>query len=136
MSRAVTTALLERCFAAFNAGDHAGLLENLSDDVVLDLGRSRREIGTERLRWLLAQASRHFQVSVSDIVTMTDEGGGRAAAEFTLRGRHATADGLSPASGRSFSEPGGIFVEIDDDLVTRLSIHLDMASLGALLETH
>ena len=134
MSRADTATLIERCLAAFNASDHAALLDCVSEDVALDTGPGRREIGKERLRWLMAFGTRHFRASVSDIVVMTDDVGGRAAAEFTLRGSYAeTTEGLPAANGQSFSVQTGIFVEVDDGLVTRLSTHFDRTGFAALL---
>jgi len=134
MSRTATTSLLQRCFDAFNAGDHDLLLECVADDVALDLNRGRREIGKDKLRWFLALRMRHFEDRVADIAVMTDEGGGRAAAEFTLRGRYvATAEGLPPASGQTYSAPAGMFLEIDDGLITRASVQLDLDDFVARL---
>ena len=134
MNRTTTTSLLERCFQAFNANDHAVLLTSLADDVALEVNQGAREFGRERFRWFLALRTRHFNDRVSDIVIMTDESGGRAAAEFTLRGRYvATAGDLPSAAGQSYSLAVGIFLEIDDGLITRVSAHFNMAELIAQL---
>jgi steroid delta-isomerase-like uncharacterized protein len=134
MNRATVTALLKRCFEAFNANDHAVLLTCLSDDVALDINQGAREFGKERFRWFMALRARHFKDQVSDIVIMTDESGGRAAVEFTLRGRYlVTAEPLPRASGQGYSLPVGLFLEIDDGLITRVSAHFSMAELTAQL---
>lgn len=134
MNRATIVSLLERCFEAFNANDHAVLLTCLADDVALEVNQGAREFGKERFRWFLALRARHFNHKVSDIVIMTNESGGRAAAEFTLRGSYlATADELPRATGQSYSLSVGIFLEIDDGLITRVSAHFSMAELIAQL---
>lgn len=134
MNRATATSLIERCFEAFNANDHAVLLTCLSDDVALDINQGLREFGKERFRWFLALRARHFSDKVSDIVMMTDESGGRAAAEFTLRGSYlVTAESLPRATGQSYSLRIGIFLEIDDGLISRVSVHFSMAELIAQL---
>ena len=45
MPRAATLALLERYYAAFNAGNWDSMLECLSDDVAHDLNQGARQVG-------------------------------------------------------------------------------------------
>lgn len=134
MSRADTESLLRRCFDAFNASDHAAILASVSEEVALDIGYGPRETGRDKLRRLLAERAGHFEDRAGDLAIMTDESGVRAAAEFTLRGRYvATAPGFAPASGQSYSVPASILVEVDDGLITRASLHVDMDGLAARL---
>lgn len=134
MNRAVTVSLLQRCFEAFNRGDHAVVLACVADDVAHDVNDAPREIGKERFRWFLALRARHFRDRLSDIVIMTDEGGGHAAAEFTLRGKYvATLEGFPRADDQGYSLPVGVFLEVDEGLVTRVSIHFKLSDLIAQL---
>lgn len=135
MSRAETTALVKTYLEALNAGDLDGLLACLSEDVAHDFNQGRREIGRDKFRWFMATRNRHYREKLSDIVIMTDDAGGRAAAEFTMRGTYLeTADGLPAASGQSYSLPAGIFFEIDDRLISRVTTYYNLSDWTAQVE--
>ena len=127
MSQAETVALIERYIAAFNAGDSEGMLACLSDDVAHDINQGGREIGKDKFRWFLGMMGRHYREELSDVVVMTGQGGGRAAAEFTVRGTYlSTAEGLPEANGQTYSLPAGIFFEIDDGLISRVTTYYNL----------
>lgn len=124
MSETETRDLVKNYLAAFNAGDHEGMLALLTDDVAHDINEGGREIGKEKFRWFLGLMSRHYRETLSDIAVMTAPGGVRAAAEFTVRGTYlTTAEGLPEASGQSYTLPGGIFLEVDDGLISRVTAY-------------
>lgn len=128
MSEAGTRALVERYIDAFNAGDSEGMLACLSDDVAHDINQGGREIGKDKFRWFLGMMDRHYREELADVAIMVGEGGGRAAAEFTVRGTYlATAEGLPEASGQRYSLPAGIFFEIDDGLISRVTTYYNLA---------
>ena len=53
--------------------------------------------------------------------------GVRAAAEFTVHGKYlATAEGLPAANGQSYTLPAGIFFEIDDGLISRVTTYYNL----------
>ncbi|UUP16231.1 ketosteroid isomerase-related protein [Nitratireductor thuwali] len=127
MSETETRDLVENYLAAFNAGDHEGMLALLADDVVHDVSQGGREIGKEKFRWFLGLMSRHYRETLSDIAIMTAPGGVRAAAEFTMRGTYlTTVEGLPEASGQSYALPGGIFFEVDDGLISRVTAYYNL----------
>lgn len=130
-----TQALVQRYLEALNAGDHAAMLALVGEDVAHDPFDAAREIGRDKLRWRLGLAARHFDERLADIAIMTDEGGVRAAAEFTVRGKYlATAEGLPEARGQSYALPGALVFEVDEGLITRISAYRNpvqwMAALG------
>lgn len=128
MSESEARGLIERYLAAFNASDHEAMLSLVSEDVAFDDEWGERLIGKEKLRWSLGLAARHFREELSDIAVMTAPGGGRAAAEFTLRGTYlATADKLPEARGQRYVLPAGMFFEIDDGLITRVTAYRPVA---------
>ncbi|CAG0977642.1 MAG: cytosolic protein [Rhizobiaceae bacterium] len=134
MSEPEARELVGRFVAAFNAGDHEAMLALLSDDVAHDLADGRREIGRDPFRWFLGLQARHFRETWADVAVMAGEGGGRAAAEFTRRGTYlAAADGLPPASGQRYAVAAGLFFEVDDGLITRVSDYSSLATLAAAL---
>lgn len=128
MSEAETRALVGRYIDAFNAGDSEGMLACLSDDVAHDINQGGREIGKDKFRWFLGMMDRHYKEELADVAIMVGEGGGRAAAEFTVRGTYlSTAEGLPEASGQRYSLPAGIFFEIDDGLISRVTTYYNLA---------
>ena len=127
MNREDTTALIRRYLEAFNAKDSDAMLDCLSDDVIHDINQGGREIGKEKFRWFNARMSRHYDEDLGDIVIMVDESGTRAAAEFTVRGTYlATDEGLPEANGQHYSLPAGIFFEIDDGLISRVTMSYNL----------
>ncbi|MCT8996814.1 nuclear transport factor 2 family protein [Chelativorans intermedius] len=134
MSETDTRALIERYLAALNAGDHDAMLDCLDDSIAHDTREGRREIGREAFRWALARTARHFREELGDIAIMTAPGGVRAAAEFTVRGTYlASAEGLPPAEGQSYRLQAGMFFEVDDGRITRLSECFSLSALKAAL---
>ena len=128
MSEAETLKLVERYIAAFNAGDNDGMLACLSEDVAHDINQGGREIGKDKFRWFLGMMDRHYREELADVVVMVGQGGSRAAAEFTVRGTYlATAEGLPEANGQTYSLPAGIFFEIDDNKISRVTTYYNLA---------
>lgn len=122
MPRSETKTLIGDYLAAFNANDTDALLDLLDEDVVHDINQGGREIGRDKFRWFLGQMHQHYRETLHDIVIMTSEDGNRAAAEFTVRGTYlATAEGLPEASGQTYSLSAGLFFEIDDGKISRVS---------------
>lgn len=127
MSRDNTIALIRRYLEAFNAKSSDAMLACLSDDVAHDINQGERQIGKEKFRWFNAKMSRHYDEELGDIAIMVDETGTRAAAEFTVRGTYlATDEGLPEANGQRYSLPAGIFFEIDDDLISRVTMSYNL----------
>ena len=128
MQRSEAEALVKRYLDAFNKGDVDGMLACLHEDVAHDINQGGREIGREKFRWFMATMNRHYREALSDVVVMADESGRRVAAEFTVRGTYLeTAEGLPQADGQSYSLPAGIFFEIDEALISRVSTYYNLA---------
>lgn len=122
MSRDATAALIRTYLEAFNAKDFDGMLACLGEDVIHDVNQGGREIGREKFRWFNAKMTRHYDENLADIEIMVNESGSRAAAEFTVHGSYlATDEGLPEANGQRYSLPAGIFFEIDDRLISRVT---------------
>lgn len=132
MSEQDSRAIVKRYIDAFNASDHEAMLSLLSDDVAHDVNEGGREIGKEKFRWFLGMMGRHYRENLEDVAVMVAEGGGRAAAEFTVKGTYlATAEGLPEANGQTYSLPAGIFFDIDDGEITRVTTYYNLADWTA-----
>ena len=129
MTASRSRALVRSFLDALNAANHDAALAMLGEDVVHDT-HDGRKIGKDEFRWFLGMASRNFRETISDVAIMVDEGGGRAAAEFTARGVYlSTVEGLPAADGQSYALREGMFFEIDDGLITRVTACRDHAEL-------
>lgn len=121
-------ALVERYYAAFNAGDMATFLSLLTDDVVHDINQGGRETGKDAFRAFMDRMNRHYREQLVDLVVMCNADGSRAAAEFTVLGEYlATDEGLPPARGQAYRLPAGAFFEIRGGKVARVSNYYNLA---------
>lgn len=127
MSQKETRALIERYFDAFNVSDHEAMADLLHEDVAHDINQGEREIGRDAFRRFNAMMSKHYRETLRDIEIMVSDSGIRAAAEFTVDGTYvATADGLPPANGQAYSLPAGIFFEVDDGRISRVTTYYNL----------
>lgn len=120
--------LIARYYTAFNAGDAAGMLACVSDDVEHRVN----EGGIRRGRALFAEFCSHMGVSyreeLRDIVIFTAQGGTRAAAEFTVQGTYLTTDpGLPEARGQVYTLPAGAFFDVAAGRITRVTTFYNLA---------
>jgi len=134
MSETAAHQVVERFLAALNDSDTDAMMALLSEDVAFDTREGEREIGKEKFDWHLGLSTRHFRERYDDIAVMVAPGGIRAAAEFTVSGTYlATKEGFPEASGQTYRIAGGMFFEIDDGLITRLTTYLNMSAWRAAL---
>lgn len=131
MSKADSRALIETYIRASNAADHEAMLACVSDEVIFDAPNGDRVIGKEKFRWRIGLSARQHREQLGDLVILVDEGGDRAAVEFTARGTVLPADDESPGE-QSYSISGGMFFEIDDGLISRITSYRNLAGLRAL----
>lgn len=120
-------AVLERYYAAFNAGDHAAMLACLAEDVAHDVNQGSRQRGKAAFASFLAHMDRCYREQLADIVVMASEDGTRAAAEFVVHGEYLAADeGLPPALGQRYTLSAGAFFAIADGLITRVTVYYNL----------
>jgi steroid delta-isomerase-like uncharacterized protein len=134
MSEAASQDLVERFLAALNGNDMDAALALLSIDVAFDTREGTREIGRDKVHWHLGLFHRHFREQYEDIAVMVAPGGVRAAAEFTISGKYLSSkDGFPEATGQNYQIPAGMFFEIDDDQITRVTTYVDTTTWRAAL---
>lgn len=117
-----TAALIERYFAAFNAGDAQGMLGCVTEDVRHDVNQGGTRLGRAAFKDFCAHMARSYREEVADLVVMTSADGMRAAAEYMVHGAYLATDaGLPEASGQRYSLPAGSFFEIRDGAIARVT---------------
>lgn len=122
MTAAETRALIAHYYDAFNAGNAAGMLDCVSDDVEHRVN----EGGIRRGRGKFAEFCSHMGVSyretLKDMVIFSSEDGSRAAAEFVVHGTYLQTDpGLPEAHGQTYVLPAGAFFDVADGRITRVT---------------
>lgn len=128
--------LIERYYAAFNAGDMPAFLELLDDGVAHDINQGRRETGKAAFAAFMQHMNRCYREQLTDLVIMASDDGQRAAAEFIVNGTYLTTDeGLPPAAGQTYRLPAGAFFEIRAGRVARVTNYYNLqdwiAQVGA-----
>jgi steroid delta-isomerase-like uncharacterized protein len=132
----MSSQLVEAYYRAFNAGDRAGMLALLSDDVVHDINQGAREVGRERFATFLEHMAECYQERLLDLAIMRDASGTRFAAEFSVVGKYLRADaGLPAAHGQTYRLPAGAFLEVAGGRITRVTTYYNLpdwlAQVGA-----
>jgi steroid delta-isomerase-like uncharacterized protein len=128
MSDDAARARIAAYYAAFNAGDGAGMLDCVTDDVEHRVN----EGGIRRGRAAFAEFCAHMGVSyrerLADIVIFAAENGRRAAAEFTVHGVYLQTDpGLPEARGQTYVLPAGAFFDLRDGRIARITTFYNLA---------
>jgi steroid delta-isomerase-like uncharacterized protein len=120
-------AQIENYYAAFNAGDKAGVLACLSDSIAHDINQGEREVGKAAFSAFLDRMDQAYAEQLSDIAVMASDDGRRAAAEFLVHGIYKQADeGFPPANGQSYELPAGAFFELDGEMISRVSVYYNL----------
>ena len=125
--REQTLHLIQRYYAAFNAGDMAAFLALLTDDVAHDINQGRRETGKAAFAAFMQHMNRCYREQLVDFTIMANDAGDRAAAEFTVLGEYLVTDeGLPPATGQRYKLPAGAFFDVRDGKVARISNYYNL----------
>jgi steroid delta-isomerase-like uncharacterized protein len=123
----MSIALIERYYAAFNAGDRPGMLACLTETVAHDINQGERQTGKAAFAAFLAHMDRCYAEQLTDIAIMATPDSTRAAAEFVVHGQYlATDDGLPEATGQRYVLPAGAFFTIEDGLIARVSVYYNL----------
>lgn len=118
--------VIERYYAAFNAGDAQGMLALVTDDVEHRVNEGEIRHG----KALFAEFCSHMGVSYSeqlkDMVIFAE--GDRGAAEFTVHGKYLQTDpGLPEAKGQTYILPAGAFFDIRGGKVARVTTFYNLS---------
>jgi steroid delta-isomerase-like uncharacterized protein len=122
-----TIELINRYYAAFNAGDRDSLLALLADDVEHDVNQGQREVGRGAFMQFLDRMSACYEERVSDILIMASADGRHSAAEYVVAGSYIRTDeGLPPARGQKYRLAGGAFFEVRGGQIARVTNYYNL----------
>ena len=119
--------LVERYYAAFNAGDMRTFENLLSEDVAHDINQGVRETGKQAFRAFMGRMNDAYRERLTDIVVLANADGTRASAEFVVHGEYLRSDaGLPPARGQRYRLPAGAFFDIRDGRIARVTNYYNL----------
>lgn len=122
MPRAETLALIRRYYDAFNAGNPAGMLDCLSDDIEHRVNEGAHRLGKESFAEFCGHMGTSYREKLEEMVIFASDDGLRGAAEFVVHGEYLKTDpGLPPAKGQRYVLPAGGFFEVRDGRISRIT---------------
>jgi len=122
MTRADTIALIRRYYDAFNAGNAAGMLDCLTDDIEHRVNEGAYRIGKAKFAEFCGHMGVSYREQLKDMVIFANDEATRAAAEFMVHGEYLQADpGLPEAHGQTYVLPAGGFFDIRDGKIARIT---------------
>jgi len=123
----MSQSLVAEYYRAFNAGDYAGMLALLADDVIHDINQGARETGKARFGAFLEHMRECYREQLVELSVMSDATGKHVAAEFIVLGTYLKADASLPAAhGQTYRLPAGAFFETRDDKITRVTTYYNL----------
>lgn len=121
-------ALLQRYYDAFNAGDVAGLLDCVHDDLAHHVNEGEVRLGKAAFAEFCAHMARCYDEKLTEMVIFTAEDGARGAAEFMVNGTYLQTDGgLPPARGQAYRLPAGAFFTLREGRIARVTTYYNLA---------
>lgn len=122
-----TIALIEKYYAAFNAGDTNGMLACVSDDIKHDVNQGERRSGKQKFIEFCAHMDECYSENLTDIVIMAADDGKRASAEFIVNGTYKKDDtDLPPANGQTYRLPAATLFDVVDGKITRVTTYYNL----------
>lgn len=122
MSRSAAEALIGRYYAAFNAGDAAGMLACVAEDVEHRVNEGGIRRGHAKFAEFCGHMGVSYREQLRDLVIFATEDGTRGAAEFVVHGEYLQTDpGLPIANGQRYILPAGGFFDIRDGRIARIT---------------
>ncbi len=122
MSRADTLALIRRYYDAFNAGDAAGMLACVTDDVEHRVNEGAVRFGRAKFAEFCGHMGVSYREELKDMVIFANDDGTRAAAEFVVHGEYLQTDpGLPVAKGQRYILPAGGFLAVTGGRISRVT---------------
>ncbi|MDR5650997.1 ketosteroid isomerase-related protein [Ruixingdingia sedimenti] len=119
---------IERYYAAFNAGDGAGMLACVTDDIEHRVNEGDIRRGKALFAEFCAHMGTSYREELRDMVIFVTPDGTRGAAEFTVHGTYLQTDpGLPEARGQGYVLPAGAFFDLKGGLIARVTTFYNLA---------
>lgn len=128
MSHATPLELIAAYYAAFNAGDGAGMLALVTDKIEHRVNEGETRWGREAFAEFCSHMGVSYREELRDITLFANDSGTRAAAEFVVHGTYLQTDpGLPEAKGQTYVLPAGSFFDIEDGKISRVTTFYNLS---------
>lgn len=128
MGRADAEALIRAYYDAFNAGDAAGMLALITDDIEHRVNEGDTRLGRDAFAEFCGHMGVSYREQLAELVVFASEDGSRGAAEFTVHGTYLQTDpGLPEARGQSYILPAGAFFDLRDGRISRVTTFYNLS---------
>ena len=122
MTAASALAAINAYYAAFNAGDGAGMLAMVTDDIEHRVNEGGIRHGRDRFAEFCAHMGVSYREQLRDIQIFASPDGTRGAAEFVVHGTYLKTDpGLPEAKGQTYVLAAGAFFDLRDGRISRVT---------------
>jgi steroid delta-isomerase-like uncharacterized protein len=109
-------------YAAFNAGDAAGMLACVTDDIEHRVNEGGIRHGRGKFAEFCSHMGVSYRENLRDIEIFVNAAGTRGAAEFVVHGEYLKTDpGLPEAKGQRYILPAGSFFDLRGDKISRVT---------------
>lgn len=126
MSQAEAT--IAAYYAAFNAGDPAGMLALVTEDVEHRVNEGGIRRGREAFAAFCAHMGVSYREELRDLVIFATPDGRRGAAEFVVHGAYLQTDpGLPEARGQRYVLPAGAFFDLREGRIARITTFYNLS---------
>jgi len=124
----MTRATIEAYYAAFNAGDAAGMLACVTDDIEHRVNEGAIRFGRDKFAEFCSHMGVSYRETLKDMVIFVNEDASRGAAEFVVHGEYLQTDpGLPEARGQRYILPAGAFFDLKDGKIARVTTFYNLA---------
>lgn len=128
--------IVKKYYDYFNEQNWDGMISCLTPDVQHDVNEGDKEIGPEKFRKFILSMDDHYDEKISELCLMTNKGGDRVAAEFTITGIYKkTSAGLPPAKGQKYRLSVGAFFEVKKGLIARVTNYYNLKKWIQMVQT-
>jgi steroid delta-isomerase-like uncharacterized protein len=115
-------ATLAAYYEAFNAGDAAGMLALVTDDIEHRVNEGAIRHGRATFADFCAHMGVSYRETLRDMVIFASDDGLRGAAEFVVHGEYLQTDpGLPEAKGQTYILPAGAFFDLNGGKISRIT---------------
>lgn len=119
--------LISTYFEAFNAGNTAGMVDCLADDVAHYVNEGQVRAGREAFTAFCEHMARCYKEQLTEMVIL-EGANGRFAAEYMVNGTYLETDaGLPEARNQTYRLPAGSFFTVEGGKITRVVTYYNLA---------
>ena len=109
-------------YASFNAGEAAGMLACVTDDIEHRVNEGGIRHGRAKFAEFCSHMGVSYREDLRDIEIFVNAAGTRGAAEFVVHGEYLKTDpGLPEAKGQRYILPAGSFFDLRDGKISRVT---------------